>query len=574
MAAAGPAAGQAAVVPPLLACLRRFTVPIALAAIVCTGIIIPVVLLIAVIPDDAVVAASASALGVSVTAVVMLLLPLLCGTRAMTSPSESSTAVSKVASEAARPAGDHSFYKGSFLAKHSLPAEPDRTPSNSSLSLVSPLDRLQHQLRILYETVLQAEQRDEAHVDMLRSMLEDVEGLSRRGEAQALFELDMEWLHDGEALAEDDPTRAYLQDIVTGGQSSWEPRPELRQKINQWMKRARRNSHDGLGGGGAATNPTGPKPLGIADISFMQTRRASVTGKQPSLQEQAAFRTMQQLEEPGSGMILGGATWSPLPVLFKDAMPRLVELESRLLRRTVLALAAGATSATAGESVAGGMPLGRGVDDWAFDVVVLDELSGGHCLALLVPAVFRIHELYDMGLDEDRLHLFLHELERRYGKNPYHNRMHGGDVLLGVHRFLLEFGFARGLSRVHTLAALFAAVVHDFCHPGTSNAFEVKSFTPDALRYSDASVLEHRHLENAFTTLHAPGFNFLHGLSRDDYCEFRRTVIAMVLHTDLKGHFEFIARLKPLPDRALSLEPVAATGGEGLASNAPATPPR
>ena len=77
-------------------------------------------------------------------------------------------------------------------------------------------------------------------------------------------------------------------------------------------------------------------------------------------------------------------------------------------------------------------------------------------------------------------------------------------------------------------------------------------FSASALRYSDDSVLEHHHLESAFSLLHQPRFNFLRALTSSEYRTFRTTVVAMVLATDLKRHFEFISRLKSLKPGALS----------------------
>eukprot|EP00966_Prymnesium_polylepis_P125280 2897138-Prymnesium_polylepis.1 len=76
-----------------------------------------------------------------------------------------------------------------------------------------------------------------------------------------------------------------------------------------------------------------------------------------------------------------------------------------------------------------------------------------------------------------------------------------------------------------------------------------------ALKYSDDSPLERHHLEATFSLLHEPMFNFLSSaLSRDEYREFRRMVIAIVLATDLKKHFESISRLKSLCPGALTIK--------------------
>ena len=104
------------------------------------------------------------------------------------------------------------------------------------------------------------------------------------------------------------------------------------------------------------------------------------------------------------------------------------------------------------------------------------------------------------------------------------------------------------------MAALYAAAVHDFAHPGSNNAHETKVSSPAALRFSDDAILEHHHLEQSFRCLHAPRNNFLAGLSREAYREFRSIVIDMVLATDLSKHFDFVSQLKAAPPAALSPE--------------------
>jgi hypothetical protein len=94
-------------------------------------------------------------------------------------------------------------------------------------------------------------------------------------------------------------------------------------------------------------------------------------------------------------------------------------------------------------------------------------------------------------MSRPKLRNFLDEVQREYGANPYHNHMHGADVLLGVHLFLRDYGYASALSPVERLAAIFAAALHDVAHPGTTNSHEVKAVvkgcSPLALRYNDSS---------------------------------------------------------------------------------------
>ena len=59
----------------------------------------------------------------------------------------------------------------------------------------------------------------------------------------------------------------------------------------------------------------------------------------------------------------------------------------------------------------------------------------------------------------------------------------------------------RYFSRLDVLALLVAALCHDLDHPGLTNAFQINSMSPLALRYNDESVLEHHHASTLFHIL-------------------------------------------------------------------------
>jgi len=96
------------------------------------------------------------------------------------------------------------------------------------------------------------------------------------------------------------------------------------------------------------------------------------------------------------------------------------------------------------------------------------------------------------------------------------------------------------------IALLLGAIIHDFNHPGTSNAHEIKCRTERAVMHSDQSVLERHHLASAFKVLSQPGYRVLDKLSTVEYQECRALMIELVLYTDLSKHFDFIGRLKTL----------------------------
>eukprot|EP00064_Thunnus_orientalis_P000997 superscaffoldBa00000061_g998 len=177
-------------------------------------------------------------------------------------------------------------------------------------------------------------------------------------------------------------------------------------------------------------------------------------------------------------------------------------------------------------------------------------------------------------------------LENGYRDIPYHNRVHATDVLHAV--WYLTTRPIPGFQQIHSehvtgsdtdsdsgispgrisyassksssisddsygclawnipaleLMALYvAAAMHDYDHPGRTNAFLVATNAPQAVLYNDRSVLENHHAASAWSLyLSQPEFNFLANLDHVEFKRFRFLVIEAILATDLKKHFDFLA---------------------------------
>ncbi|KAK7913309.1 hypothetical protein WMY93_013520 [Mugilogobius chulae] len=92
------------------------------------------------------------------------------------------------------------------------------------------------------------------------------------------------------------------------------------------------------------------------------------------------------------------------------------------------------------------------------------------------------------------------------------------------------------------MALYVAAAMHDYDHPGRTNAFLVATNAPQAVLYNDRSVLENHHAAAAWSLyLSRPEFNFLVNLDHVEFKRFRFLVIEAILATDLKKHFDFLA---------------------------------
>lgn len=75
---------------------------------------------------------------------------------------------------------------------------------------------------------------------------------------------------------------------------------------------------------------------------------------------------------------------------------------------------------------------------------------------------------------------------------------------------------------------------------GKGNAWLVNTSTEAAVMWNDISVNENMHAATAFRLLGLPAHNFLAGLEADDYRFVRRTVISIILATDMASHADLV----------------------------------
>nr|XP_014345640.1 PREDICTED: cGMP-inhibited 3',5'-cyclic phosphodiesterase A [Latimeria chalumnae] len=230
------------------------------------------------------------------------------------------------------------------------------------------------------------------------------------------------------------------------------------------------------------------------------------------------------------------------------------------------------------------------INNWNFPIFDLVEKTGGKCGRILSQVTYRLFE--DTGLFEifkipiREFMNYFHALENGYRDIPYHNRIHATDVLHAVWYLTTQqipglpsvindhgstsdsdsdSGITHGhmgyvLSKTYTvteekygclagnipaleLMALYvAAAMHDYDHPGRTNAFLVATSAPQAVLYNDRSVLENHHAAAAWNLfMSRQEYNFLANLDHLEFKRFRFLVIEAILATDLKKHFDFLA---------------------------------
>ncbi|KXZ50318.1 hypothetical protein GPECTOR_17g957 [Gonium pectorale] len=209
-------------------------------------------------------------------------------------------------------------------------------------------------------------------------------------------------------------------------------------------------------------------------------------------------------------------------------------------------------------------------DSWQFDTWRLREVTNGHPLSALgFYLIQRSGLITGLKLKPTILARLLRHIEAGYNDNPYHNATHAADVLQTLHVILhgaqMHINY---VDQLGLLAAYFAAIIHDYGHPGLTNDFLIATADPLAVRYNDRSPLENHHAAAAFSTMRRAGLDILGPLTKQERANFRKQVIEMVLATDMKQHFGLLSqfntvhRLAGFAQGAASGE-VGGAGGPG-----------
>ncbi|KAF8817700.1 3'5'-cyclic nucleotide phosphodiesterase domain-containing protein, partial [Cardiosporidium cionae] len=94
------------------------------------------------------------------------------------------------------------------------------------------------------------------------------------------------------------------------------------------------------------------------------------------------------------------------------------------------------------------------------------------------------------------------------------------------------------------LALTIAALGHDAGHPGQNNSFFVSRSEPLALVYNDKSVLENYHAYLTFAVMTDRDCNILRGFPVETYQSLRKTIIELILATDMSLHFSALSTAK------------------------------
>lgn len=177
--------------------------------------------------------------------------------------------------------------------------------------------------------------------------------------------------------------------------------------------------------------------------------------------------------------------------------------------------------------------------DYSIDPYDFDDNQ----LLKMVLVFFRYYNLFEeFRLDEDVVLNFFRLVRDMYDPNNYfHNFKHAWGVMhMCFH--IMKNGGEKFLDRFDVLSILVAAICHDVCHPGNSNAFEMATKTNVSKRFAkkdEICVLERYHARVTQRLLMADNIeahDLLVSFTASEKERFMQQVDFIIMGTDMAKH--------------------------------------
>ena len=176
------------------------------------------------------------------------------------------------------------------------------------------------------------------------------------------------------------------------------------------------------------------------------------------------------------------------------------------------------------------------VNTFEFDACFIDELF---ILKNIAGYIFK-KTLFQSKFEIDEIILtnFISDVCQNYKQNHFHNFQHAVNILHMTYMLLDKTNIIHKLNPHIVFAILISALSHDVDHPGNTNSYEINSMSKYSILYNDISVLENHHCTLTFQLLEKSGLSKC--INQNQFREFRKTIIACILGTDMTKHNECI----------------------------------
>ena len=168
-----------------------------------------------------------------------------------------------------------------------------------------------------------------------------------------------------------------------------------------------------------------------------------------------------------------------------------------------------------------------------FNIFLLENSVGqDNTLAFVSCYIFTTHNFYSI-IHYHKFENFIRAVTHGYTRsNPYHNDLHAADVTQTCMSYIKAASMQAqlALTDFDLLTVYLSCIVHDYKHPGCTNVFLQRTFSPIARRYNDISVLENYHISQTFKLMSASDdVNVFASLSKEMHALARKRMIGFVL---------------------------------------------
>jgi hypothetical protein len=187
-----------------------------------------------------------------------------------------------------------------------------------------------------------------------------------------------------------------------------------------------------------------------------------------------------------------------------------------------------------------------------FDVA--PDYPGSILFATTYEGVAAMQLCASLSINEVKLQQLIRTVESRYMDVPYHNNIHGADVVHATYWIIEQGGLGAMLEPLHKLILIISACAHDMDHPGTSNTFEKVTKSETALCYKDVSILENMSISGLMLLMSDDSMNITENMEPEESKKFRELVTTTILATDLANHKSNMTAFKSYMEAGIDMK--------------------